>query len=205
MARDWDRLAWSYRGQESLERPSLEAVVALGRPTPDDTVVDLACGPGTLARHLARAGHRVGRLVGVDSSSAMLERAAATGTHPVKGDVTAVPLADGVGDLVVCSFLLHLVDDPTRVATLAEVARLLAPRGRAVLVVPAEPSSPVGRVTRQVLRATIARGTLGVVDLAPAIGASGLVVTADRQVGEGRWGYCTHVVRLRHADTVDDR
>lgn len=198
MARDWDRLAATYRAQESLERPSLEAIVDLGEPGPTDTVVDLACGPGTLGRHLARADRPVGRLVGVDTSASMLRRAAAAGAEPVLGDVRAVPLVDAEADLVVCSFLLHLLDASGRVAVMGEVARLLRPGGRALLVVPARPRTALGRGARWILRRTIARGTLAVVDLAPAIASSGLVVTADRHVGAGRWGYHTRVVRLAH-------
>ncbi len=203
MARDWDRLAATYRAQESLERPSLEAVVELGDPGPRDLVVDLACGPGTLGRQFARADRSVNRLVGVDASPSMLRRAAAAGAEPVLGDVREVPLGNAVADLVVCSYLLHLVDAPTRVVVMGEVARLLAPRGRAVIVVPARPGSTFGRVTRWVLRRTIARGTLAVVDLGPAITSSGLAVTVDRHVGAGRWGYEARVVRLAHPPTTE--
>lgn len=197
MATDWGRLATWYRWQESLERPGLEAVVALARPQTSEVVVDLGCGPGTLARHLRRADVPVLRLVGVDQEPAMLDRAASAGMEVVRADVRDVPLPDGLADLVVCAWVLHLLDDEARMATLAEVARLIVAGGRGVVVVPALPRTAVGRAVRTVA-GSVAGAALRVVDVDPAITRAGLVTTDTAHVGSTRWGYEADVRRLEH-------
>lgn len=194
MTSDWDRLAPLYRLQETLEWPALDAAIAATRPDPDDVVVALGCGPGTLARALARTGRHVARLIGVDASSAMLERATAAGMEAVRADVTAVPLATHAADLVVAGYVLHLLSATDRRAGVAEAARLVRPDGLVAMVVPARPPGRVGRALRATLR-PVAGATLSVPDdLDEAVAAAGLVVVADRVVGTGRWGYVSRVL-----------
>jgi 2-polyprenyl-6-hydroxyphenyl methylase/3-demethylubiquinone-9 3-methyltransferase len=92
------------------------------------TLVDLACGGGLLAPHVARLGYRH---VGVDLNLAGLQTAREHGVLPVRGSVFAVPLADGCADVVVAGEILEHVEDD--VAVLAECARLLRPGGTLVL------------------------------------------------------------------------
>ena len=86
-------------------------------------VLDAACGTGRHVAHLASAGHRV---VGVDATPEMLERAAAKvpGARFVTGDLTALPLPDGAMDLAVCALALtHCADLGPPVSELARVVR----------------------------------------------------------------------------------
>lgn len=94
------------------------------------TVVDAACGTGRLAARLTARGHRV---VGVDSSLAMLQRAGGRppGMALVAGDLRRMPLADGAVDLVVSGLALSHVADLEPVY--AEFARLLRPDGHLVV------------------------------------------------------------------------
>jgi 2-polyprenyl-6-hydroxyphenyl methylase/3-demethylubiquinone-9 3-methyltransferase len=96
--------------------------------SPGEVLVDLACGGGLMAPHVARLGYRH---VGVDVGEASLRVAAAHGVVPVVGSVLAVPLADGCADVVVAGEILEHVEDD--VAVLAECARLLKPGGTLVL------------------------------------------------------------------------
>ncbi|TFV51999.1 methyltransferase domain-containing protein [Blastococcus sp. TF02A_35] len=106
--------------------------------TPGALLVDLACGGGLMAPHVARLGYRH---VGVDLGEAGLRVAGGHGVLPVQGSVLAVPLADGCADVVVAGEVLeHVADD---VAVLAECARLLRPGG--TLVVDALADTRVGR------------------------------------------------------------
>jgi 2-polyprenyl-6-hydroxyphenyl methylase / 3-demethylubiquinone-9 3-methyltransferase len=97
-------------------------------PSPDAVLVDLACGGGLMAPHVARLGYRH---VGVDIGLAGLRLAAAHGVQPVRGSVLQVPLADGCADVVVAGEILEHVEDD--VGVLAECARLLRPGGTLVI------------------------------------------------------------------------
>jgi SAM-dependent methyltransferase len=60
-------------------------IAALGRPlAPGDTVLDLACGDGGLAPHLAQHGLRY---LGVDATPAMVEEARRNGIQAELGDL----------------------------------------------------------------------------------------------------------------------
>ena len=97
-------------------------------PAEGGLLVDLGCGGGLMAPHVARLGYRH---VGVDLGVPGLRLARAHGVLPVRGSALEVPLADGCADVVLaCEILEHVEDD---VAVLAECARLLRPGGTVVL------------------------------------------------------------------------
>jgi 2-polyprenyl-6-hydroxyphenyl methylase/3-demethylubiquinone-9 3-methyltransferase len=95
---------------------------------PDAVLVDLACGGGLMAPHVARLGYRH---VGVDLGLAGLRVAREHGVAPVRGSVLAVPLVDGCADVVLAGEVLEHVEDDEQV--IAECARLLRPGGVLVL------------------------------------------------------------------------
>ncbi|MBB3677743.1 methyltransferase domain-containing protein [Modestobacter versicolor] len=97
-------------------------------PGPDAVLVDLACGGGLMAPHVARLGYRH---VGVDLGLAGLRVAREHGVAPVGGSVLAVPLVDGCADVVVAGEVLEHVEDDVQV--IAECARLLKPGGTLVI------------------------------------------------------------------------
>ncbi|MFI7523033.1 methyltransferase domain-containing protein [Micromonospora globbae] len=131
--RQYDDLAdewWRPDGAFAMLHWLAEARAALVPPAerPDALLVDLGCGAGLLAPHLAGKGYRH---VGVDLTRSALAQAAAHGVTPVNGDVTAVPLADGCADVVAAGEVLEHVPDWRR--ALAEACRLLRPGGLLVL------------------------------------------------------------------------
>ncbi|MGH3738210.1 MAG: methyltransferase domain-containing protein [Micromonosporaceae bacterium] len=102
------------------------------------TLVDLGCGGGLLAAHVADKGYRH---VGVDLVASALGVAAEHGVTPVRADVRRVPLADGCADVVSAGEILEHVTDPRLV--LAEACRLLRPGG--LLVLDTIAANPVAR------------------------------------------------------------
>jgi SAM-dependent methyltransferase len=94
--------------------------------------LDAACGTGRHAAELERRGHEVH---GFDLTPEMLAIARATVSTGrfTAGDLLAIPFADGSFDLVVCGLALAHVDHVS--VAVAELARVLAPGGRAILSV----------------------------------------------------------------------
>lgn len=95
---------------------------------PDSLLLDLACGGGLLAPHVAGKGHRH---VGLDLSAAALPQARDHGVVPVRGDVLRLPFADEVADVVVAGEVLEHVQEPLEL--LSEACRVLRPGGVLVL------------------------------------------------------------------------
>ena len=94
---------------------------------PGDRVLDACCGTGDLAVEAERRG---GRVVGLDFSARMLERARRkSGTIEwVEGDALALPFDDGAFDAVTIGFGVRNFEDLPR--GLRELQRVLRPGGR---------------------------------------------------------------------------
>jgi len=129
------------------------------RPLSGGRALDLGCGDGALTAELhARLGAR--ETVGVDSSTAMLEKAAARaggGLRFVLGD--AGTHADGPWDLVFSNAALHWVEDHE--ALLPRLAALLAPGGQLAIQVPCNDLHPSHALARAVAQEAPFRQALG--------------------------------------------
>ena len=102
---------------------------------PGDAVLDVACGPGTVARRAAVRVGPGGAVTGCDLSPAMLAVAGAKATPDGAATVTylecpadALAVPDAAFDAAVCQQGLQFF--PDRVAALAEMRRALRPAGR---------------------------------------------------------------------------
>jgi SAM-dependent methyltransferase len=105
---------------------------------PGETVLDLGSGAGIDAFLAARAVGPTGRVIGVDMTPAMLERARAAAARAGYGNVEfragrleALPVADGTIDAVTSNCVINLV--PDKAAVFREIARVLKPGGRLVV------------------------------------------------------------------------
>lgn len=101
-------------------------------PVADETLLDLGCGPGAMAR---AAGPFVKRVVLCDLSPAMLRVAATESRRAGRlvpplaaADACALPFRDATFELVACRHAARLFDSPERFAS--EVARVLCRGGR---------------------------------------------------------------------------
>jgi len=108
-------------------RLAAEAVVHRG-----DRVLDAACGTGDLAVADMRAG--AGRVTGLDFSEAMLERARRkrTDVEWIRGDLLALPFADGTFDAATVGFGVRNVADLP--LALHELRRVLRRGGRLAIL-----------------------------------------------------------------------
>lgn len=109
--------------------------VALASLSPGETVVDLGAGAGFDCFLAARKVGDEGKVVGVDMTPEMIERARANaakaGAENVEfrlGEIEALPVADGVADVVISNCVLNLSAD--RPKALSEALRVLKPGGR---------------------------------------------------------------------------
>lgn len=100
-----------------------------------ETVLDLGSGAGFDCLLAARKVGATGRVIGVDMTEAMLEKARANaeksglrGVEFRKGDIEALPVEDGSVDVVISNCVLNLVPDKGR--AFREIARVLKPGGR---------------------------------------------------------------------------
>jgi arsenite methyltransferase len=107
----------------------------LGRVEPGAVVLDLGCGAGTDLLIAAQMTGRTGRVIGVDMTASMLDRAGesadAMGLENVELHETLIeslPLADASVDVVISNGVIDLV--PDKDAVLDEIDRVLRPGGR---------------------------------------------------------------------------
>ncbi len=126
-AGQWDRLRRELFGGAS----ALHALPALLEPS--WTVGDFGCGTGETSAALAPF---VARTIGVDRSGEMLQAARRRlrdlpSAEVRRGELEALPIADGELDAAVMLLVLHHVPDPA--AVIGEAARALKPGGRFVL------------------------------------------------------------------------
>jgi len=133
-------------GERELAAVPAEADLGLGcgapiehlKLQPGETVLDLGSGPGLDALLAAKQVGPTGRVIGVDMTPQMLERARATAaragaTHVEfrEGRLEAMPVEDASVDAVTSNCVINLV--PDKAAVFREIARVLRPGGRVVV------------------------------------------------------------------------
>ena len=123
-----------------LDRRLWSMVLELAGVKPGDSVLDVGCGPGRLARAAGVAVGPGGEAYGIDAAPEMIEvarRKAArsrANVHFQVGLIEEMPFEDGRFDIVVNTLVMHHLPEDVKRKGLAEVRRVLKPGGRFVAV-----------------------------------------------------------------------
>jgi SAM-dependent methyltransferase len=124
-----------------VPEPSIASFAGTGNPfgagalAAGERVVDVGCGAGIDSLIASRMVGEQGRVIGVDMTLAMLDRArnsaraaGATNLEFREGYAEALPIEDGWADVVISNGVLNLF--PDKFTGLREMARTLRPGGR---------------------------------------------------------------------------
>jgi SAM-dependent methyltransferase len=137
---DWDA-HWRTDGPGAPSRAQREAALLVLRHLPNgvERIADLGSGAGVVASLVARA-LPAAAVVGIDASSESTARATERATQEgltnasfLTARAEALPFESELLDLVYSDQLLQYTDEPS---VLREVARVLRPGGRAILIAP---------------------------------------------------------------------
>jgi len=164
--------AWTW----FTESKSLHAGLERARIRDGEAVLELAVGTGVAFREILRRNPS-GRNVGIDLTAVMLERArhkAERSGVPFDlqvGDVRSLTFDDGTFDLVVNNNMLGLLPQADLVPTLAEMARVLRPGGRLVIVTMTRPATRFAEWIYRVGAEWL--GGWRAVDIEPLVGPAG--------------------------------
>ena len=137
----WDLAAARYERTWGSSLTDVHAaVVQAAALRPGEHVLDVACGAGAFALEAAEHVGPDGKVVGIDLSGRMIERAQAhldpvpgPGVEFLRMDAEELVFSDASFDVAVCALGLMYMPDPPR--ALAEMARVVKPGGRVVFAV----------------------------------------------------------------------
>jgi SAM-dependent methyltransferase len=122
----------------SWYRESLESLLSALTPSPSESLLDVGCGAGWFALW---ASKKTGKVIGLDNSSAMIERAERNRERGnyfnvsfVQADVYHLPFQDGQFDLATGTMLLSVLPDPA--GAIAEIMRVVRPGGKIAVLTP---------------------------------------------------------------------
>jgi arsenite methyltransferase len=135
------RLAYSESWLAGVPEGSLESFAGTGNPfalgelNPGEHVVDVGCGAGIDSLVAARMVDPGGKVIGVDMTPAMLEKARRASEEAGIGNVEfreaygeSLPVPDAWADVVISNGVFNLMPDKT--IALAEMFRVLKAGGR---------------------------------------------------------------------------
>jgi ubiquinone/menaquinone biosynthesis C-methylase UbiE len=159
------------------ERTLRETTVSLADVKPGDCVLEVGCGTGTLTLAAKRRTGPSGKVFGIDIIPGMIElsqRKAAQANEDVTfqlGSIDDIPFSANQFDVVMCSFMIFHMSENTRRKGIAEIYRVLKPKGRLLVLDLALPTQPLSRTIAQMLLGGMLQHDLR--ELLPLMEASG--------------------------------
>src|SRR5438128_2722336 len=124
----WDERNWPTK---------CELIADLTRP--EDRVIDIACGTGSILRFLKERGYP--NLHGMEISPYAVNRLRDEGINMYQGKLPILCMPDGHFDVVIASQILEHVIRRRRF--MQEIRRVLKPKGRALIFVPNNCLGPI--------------------------------------------------------------
>jgi ubiquinone/menaquinone biosynthesis C-methylase UbiE len=121
-----------------------------------ETVLDVGCGTGTLALLAKQRVGASGRVSGIDPSLQMIARARRKAArHRLAidfqvGVIEQLAFPDQSFDVALSSFMMHQLPNDLKRQGLAEIARVLKPGGRLLIVDTRRPEQHNGRAARPI-------------------------------------------------------
>ncbi|BCL77580.1 methyltransferase type 11 [Ktedonobacteria bacterium brp13] len=126
-----------YHGKEQKLR---HLTADLAQLQPGEMVLDVGCGTGTIALVAKQRVGAAGRVCGIDPSPQLLAGAQRKAKHarlPIDfqlGGIEHLPFPNQSFDVVLSTFVMHHLPDDLKRQGLAEIARVLKPEGRLLVV-----------------------------------------------------------------------
>jgi len=161
------------------------ATVGLAGIHTGDAVLEVGCGTGDVALAAHRLAGPTGTVAGIDPASEMIAVARAKAAREGAavdfqvGVIESLAFPDATFDVVLSSLMMHHLPEELKRAGLAEIARVLKPGGRLLIV---DAKRPTGYLERIVSGIMLHAGlTIGVQDLPPFLRAAGFT---EIEVGE---------------------
>ncbi len=157
---------------------SVDLLIKLSEASADDTVLDVACGPGLVACEFAR---NVRHVTGIDLTEKMIAEArirqAAESLSNMDwriGSATELPFKDDAFSIVISRYTFHHFTSPTSV--LSEMIRVCKPNGRVLVADPVLPSEFVDAYNKmERLRDPSHTRALSIEEFDSILASSGLV------------------------------